>query len=104
MPFSVHSWWVLRTTTFGLADPQEPPSFGRTVCALSSRYFTEKPELFGLAMHLAKAAAASNFLDGWKTLEMCQAYLLLGAYSPPARRWEEDRTWFYTGLAFRYEF
>ena len=57
--------------------------------------------MYGLAMHLAKAAAAKSFLDGWKTIEMCQAYILLGAYTPPARRWEEDRYWFYTGIAFR---
>lgn len=58
--------------------------------------------MYGLALHLAKAAAANAFLDGWKTIEMCQAYILLGAYIPPARRWEEDRYWFFTGLAFRY--
>ena len=57
--------------------------------------------MYGLALHLAKAAAANAFLDGWKTIEMCQAYILLGAYIPPARRWEEDRYWFFTGIAFR---
>ncbi|KAI0791090.1 hypothetical protein C8Q75DRAFT_816566 [Abortiporus biennis] len=77
------------------------PFLFTVVCALASRYYNEKPEMYGLAMHLAKATAANAFLDGWKTIEMCQAYILLGAYTPPARRWEEDRYWFYTGIAFR---
>lgn len=57
--------------------------------------------MYLLAMHIAKASAANAFLDGWKTIEMCQAYLLLGGYTPPARKWEEDRYWFFTGIGFR---
>ncbi|THH32188.1 hypothetical protein EUX98_g1983 [Antrodiella citrinella] len=77
------------------------PFLFTVVCALASRYYEEKPDIYVLAMHLAKAAAGNAFLGGWKTVEMCQAYLLLGSYSPPARRLEEDRSWFFTGLAFR---
>ncbi|KAH8092166.1 hypothetical protein BXZ70DRAFT_898356 [Cristinia sonorae] len=77
------------------------PFLFTVVCALASRYYDAKPEMYGVALHLAKAAAANAFLDGWKTIEMCQAYILLGAYIPPARRWEEDRYWFFTGIAFR---
>ncbi|KIJ41901.1 hypothetical protein M422DRAFT_254912 [Sphaerobolus stellatus SS14] len=32
---------------------------------------------------------------------MAQAYLLMASYGLPARRWEEDRSWFYGGLAGR---
>lgn len=77
------------------------PFLFTVVCALASRYYDEKPDMYMLAIHIAKAAAANAFLDGWKTIEMCQAYILLGAYTPPARKWEEDRYWFFTGLAFR---
>lgn len=96
MSILVHCWCVQFPC---LCHPNPILTF--VVCALASRYYEEKPEMYSLAMHLAKAAAANAFLDGWKTIEMCQAYILLGAYTPPARRWEEDRYWFYTGIAFR---
>ncbi len=52
-------------------------------------------------MHFAKHAAASGLLNGWKSVELAQAYLLMSLYGVPARRWEEDRNWLYTGLAIR---
>ena len=52
-------------------------------------------------MHFAKHAAASALLNGWKSVELSQAYLLMSLYGVPARRWEEDRNWLYTGLAIR---
>lgn len=42
------------------------------------------------------------FVDGEKSVEVAQAYLLMSAYGLPARRWEEDRSWFYGGLASRW--
>ena len=53
-------------------------------------------------MHFAKHAAANALIDGWKSVELCQAYILMSIYAVPARRWEEDRSWLYTGLAIRY--
>ena len=55
-------------------------------------------------MHFAKHAAANALIDGWKSVELCQAYILMSIYAVPARRWEEDRSWLYTGLAIRYVF
>ncbi|KAG6852893.1 hypothetical protein C0991_008343 [Blastosporella zonata] len=52
-------------------------------------------------MHFAKHSAASALIDGWKSVELCQAYILMSVYAVPARRWEEDRSWLYTGLAIR---
>ena len=52
-------------------------------------------------MHFAKSAASSALVDGWKSVELCQAYILMSIYGVPARRWEEDRSWLYTGLAIR---
>ena len=71
------------------------------VCTVASRYYKEKPHIHGMAVHFAKAAAANAVIDGWKTVEMCQAFALWSVYNPPARRWEEDRAWCYTGIAFR---
>ncbi|RDX49727.1 hypothetical protein OH76DRAFT_1482841 [Lentinus brumalis] len=71
------------------------------ICTVASRYYKEKPQIHGMAIHFAKAAAANAVIDGWKTVEMCQAFALWSVYNPPARRWEEDRAWCYTGIAFR---
>lgn len=72
-----------------------------TVCTLASRFYDDKPEIYPMAIHMTKAAAANAFLDGCKTLEMCQAFALMAAYMPPARRWDEDRQFFYSAIAFR---
>ena len=73
---------------------------GNIVCAIASRY-SDKPEVYPIAMHFAKSAAANALVDGWKSVELCQAYILMSIYAVPARRWEEDRSWLYTGLAIR---
>lgn len=52
-------------------------------------------------MHFAKHSAANALIDGWKSVELCQAYILMSVYAQPAKRWEEDRSWLYTGLAIR---
>jgi len=52
-------------------------------------------------MHFAKTLAATSLISGPKSIELAQAYLLMSVYGLPARRWEEDRAWFYSGLASR---
>ena len=71
------------------------------VCAVASRYYREKSEIYPIAMHFAKHAAANALITGWKSVELAQAYIILSIYGVPARRWEEDRGWLYTGLAIR---
>ncbi|KAF8151772.1 fungal-specific transcription factor domain-containing protein [Crassisporium funariophilum] len=77
------------------------PFLFTVICAISSRYYTEKSEIYPIAMHFAKHSAANALIDGWKSVELCQAYILMSIYAVPARRWEEDRSWLYTGLAIR---
>ncbi|KAI0830360.1 hypothetical protein BC628DRAFT_1408462 [Trametes gibbosa] len=77
------------------------PFLFTVICTVASRYYDEKPHIYGMAIHFAKAAAANAIIDGWKTVEMIQAFALWSVYNPPARRWEEDRAWCYTGIAFR---
>jgi len=72
------------------------------VCAISSRFSNDKSNIYPIAMHFAKHAAANALIDGWKSVELCQAYILMSIYAVPARRWEEDRSWLYAGLAIRY--
>jgi len=77
------------------------PFLFTVVCAVSSRYYREKSEIYPIAMHFARHAAANALIDGWKSVELCQAYILLNTYGVPAKRWEEDRSWLYIGLAIR---
>ncbi|CAE6480281.1 unnamed protein product [Rhizoctonia solani] len=77
------------------------PFLFTAICAISSRYYTKRPELYTIAMHFAKQSAATALIDGWKSVELVQAYILMSVYPVPARRWEEDRTWLYLGLAIR---
>ncbi|KAG8934710.1 hypothetical protein FRC02_009412 [Tulasnella sp. 418] len=75
------------------------PFLYTVICAISSRYHTKKPHLYRVLMHFAKVAASTSLTDGWKSIEICQAYLLMSVYQLPARRWEEDRSWLYLRLA-----
>ncbi|KAG8694301.1 hypothetical protein FRC08_008576, partial [Ceratobasidium sp. 394] len=75
------------------------PFLFTAICAISSRYYRKRPELYTIAMHFAKQSAATALIDGWKSVELVQAYILMSVYPVPARRWEEDRTWLYLGLA-----
>ncbi|KAL0948305.1 hypothetical protein HGRIS_010897 [Hohenbuehelia grisea] len=77
------------------------PFLFTVICAVSSRYYSEKSEIYPIAMHFAKHSAANALIDGWKSVELCQAYILMSIFAVPARRWEEDRSWLYTGLAIR---
>ncbi|KAJ7689016.1 fungal-specific transcription factor domain-containing protein [Mycena rosella] len=77
------------------------PFLFTVICAISSRYYPEKSEIYPIAMHFAKHSAANALIDGWKSVELCQAYILMSIYAVPARKWEEDRSWLYTGLAIR---
>ncbi|KAF8659280.1 hypothetical protein AX16_001855 [Volvariella volvacea WC 439] len=77
------------------------PFLFTVICAISSRYYAAKSEIYPIAMHFAKHSAANALIDGWKSVELCQAYILMSIYAVPARRWEEDRSWLYTGLAIR---
>ncbi|OSX62760.1 hypothetical protein POSPLADRAFT_1141216 [Postia placenta MAD-698-R-SB12] len=77
------------------------PFLFTVVCAISSRYYKQKSEIYPIAMHFARRAAADGLLNGWKSVELSQAYILLSTYAVPARRWEEDRSWLYIGLAIR---
>jgi hypothetical protein len=52
-------------------------------------------------MHIARNEAATAVMNGWKSLELAQAFLLLALYSPPARKWEDERGYLYTGIATR---
>lgn len=71
------------------------------VCAISSRFYDEKPGLYVQIMNYAQLAAGTALIGGPKNIEMCIAYILLSLYPPPLKRWEESRGWLYLGVAIR---
>ncbi|KAG0694802.1 hypothetical protein DFH29DRAFT_1032599, partial [Suillus ampliporus] len=77
------------------------PFLFTVVCAVASRFYTERPGLYAEVMRYAQLAAGTALITGPKNEEMCLAYLLLLLYPVPSRRWEEDRSWLYLGVAIR---
>ncbi|KAF7374937.1 Zn(2)-C6 fungal-type domain-containing protein [Mycena sanguinolenta] len=77
------------------------PFLFTVVCAIASRFYTERPELYPQAMHFAQLAAGTALISGHKCVELCQGYILMSLYPAPTKRWEEERGWLYLGLAIR---
>uniref|UniRef100_A0A0W0FF45 Zn(2)-C6 fungal-type domain-containing protein n=1 Tax=Moniliophthora roreri TaxID=221103 RepID=A0A0W0FF45_MONRR len=73
------------------------------VCAISSKFYTAKPELHPRLTELAKKLAFSVPGQGYKSVEIVQAYLLLTLWGCGAvERYEQDKTWMMLGMAIRY--
>ncbi|KZT73649.1 hypothetical protein DAEQUDRAFT_721712 [Daedalea quercina L-15889] len=77
------------------------PFLFTVICAIASRHYCARPELYQEAMKYARLAAGSCLIGGQKSIEAVQAYILLSLYPVPARRWEDDRSSMYLGLAIR---
>lgn len=77
------------------------PFLFTVVCAVASRFYTQRPGLYPELMRYAQLAAGTALITGPKNEEMCLAYILLQLYPVPSRRWEEDRSWVYLGVAIR---
>jgi hypothetical protein len=53
-------------------------------------------------MDFARDAAGRALIDGSKSVDVCQAYLLMAVYPIPKKKWAEDRSWLLMGVAIRY--
>ena len=45
-------------------------------------------------------ASGKALVQGKKTIDECQAFLLVAVYQPPKKQWEEQRGWLHMGIAF----
>ena len=72
---------------------------GIAVCAVSSRYYPCKSEVYPAAMSLAKREAEVS-LNGRKSVELAQAYILLSIYAMPVGS-DDDHRLLYISLAIR---
>ncbi|KAI0073466.1 hypothetical protein K474DRAFT_194545 [Panus rudis PR-1116 ss-1] len=97
-------------TSINILDPElytpqktywRSPFLFTVICAIASRFYEPRPELYAQAMHFARQAAGSALIAGRKNIEMVQAYVNLALHPVPCRRWEDDRSWVYLGLAIR---
>lgn len=96
---------------FSLLDPDyhkpstliwTAPFLFTVICAVASRHFTWRPEIYALAINLARDAAGDALTGkGGRTIEICQAYLITAVYPIPTKKWLEDRSWLLMGVAFR---
>lgn len=72
------------------------------VCAVASRFYTERPELHAKLSDLSRKLAFSVPAQGYKSVEIVQAYLLNTLWGcGPVERYEQDRTWMLLGMAIR---
>ncbi|TFK27196.1 hypothetical protein FA15DRAFT_666700 [Coprinopsis marcescibilis] len=77
------------------------PFLFTVICAIASRFYSERPTLYPEAMQYAQIAAGNALISGTKNVEMCAAYILMSLYPIPVKRWEHQRSWLYLGLAIR---
>ncbi|KNZ74215.1 Protein priB, partial [Termitomyces sp. J132] len=77
------------------------PFLFTVICAVASRYYEEKPTMYLMAMEFARDAAGWALIDGSKSVDVCQAYLLMAVYPIPKKKWAEDRSWLLMGVAIR---
>ncbi|EJU00480.1 hypothetical protein DACRYDRAFT_68629 [Dacryopinax primogenitus] len=75
------------------------------ICAISSKFYKgreDNGELQGKLNNVAKKLAWSTPAQGYKSVEIVQAYLLLALWGTgPVQRFEQDRTWLLLGMAIR---
>lgn len=77
------------------------PFLFTVICAVASRFYPERSGLYPHLMHYAQLAAGTALITGTKNVEMCSGYILLSLYPVPAKRWEDQRSWLYLGVAIR---
>ncbi|KIJ52331.1 hypothetical protein M422DRAFT_222838 [Sphaerobolus stellatus SS14] len=77
------------------------PFLFTVICAIASRYLSERPELYPILMNFAKIEAGQALVTGLKSVELVAGYILLSLYPVPSTRWEEDRGWLMLGVAIR---
>lgn len=71
------------------------------VCAVASKFYTRRPDLYVQCQRRAIKGAFDVLGRGFKSPEIVQGFLLLTLYNQPVERYDEDRTWLFAGVAIR---
>ncbi|EKM82737.1 hypothetical protein AGABI1DRAFT_53161, partial [Agaricus bisporus var. burnettii JB137-S8] len=77
------------------------PFLFTVMCAVASRYYVARRDIYPLAMDFARDIAGQMLVDGSQSIDVCQAYLIMAVYPTPRKRWAEDRSWLLMGVAIR---
>ncbi|KAI5122222.1 hypothetical protein M0805_002711 [Coniferiporia weirii] len=95
----------------GLLDPDfhtpslvcsRSPFLLTTICGISSKFYGTRPELHPKLSALSRKLAFSVPEQGYKSVEIVQAYLLLALWGcGPVERFEQDKTWLLLGMGIR---
>ncbi|KAG6908579.1 hypothetical protein DXG01_004065 [Tephrocybe rancida] len=73
-----------------------------TICSIAAKYYLPTPSLHPRLTELAKKLAFAVPAQGYKSLEIVQAYLLLALWGCGAvERYEQDKTWMLLGMGVR---
>lgn len=73
------------------------------VCAIASKFYDARPELHPKLSALSRKLAFSVPEQGYKSIEIVQAYLLLSLWGcGPVERYEQDKTWLLLGMGIRF--
>lgn len=68
---------------------------------IASRFYTTRPDAYVRLMDITKKMAGDAMMNMAKSIEHCQAFILLASYPAPDRKYSENRNWMYSGVAFR---
>ncbi|BGP26143.1 zn(2)-C6 transcription factor [Rhodotorula toruloides] len=84
------------------ATGSRSPFLFTCICTVASRYYTKRTDdLYRKCLRIAKRVAFDVMSKGYKSTEICQGFLLLCNWNQPAERFEEERTYQFSGLAIR---
>ena len=71
------------------------------VCTVAAKFYERRPDLHSKCLALTRKVAFDVVNRGFKSIEIVQGFLLMAMYAQPAERFEEDKTWMYSGIALR---
>ncbi|EGG00764.1 uncharacterized protein MELLADRAFT_117977 [Melampsora larici-populina 98AG31] len=102
IPFDVsQTHQICPNTTNRVVVGSRSPFLFTVICAVASRYYEKRQKLYLDCLQAAKRIAFDVMVKGYKSVEVVQAFLLLTLWNQPAERFEEDRTWAFSGIAIR---
>ncbi|KAF9480102.1 hypothetical protein BDN70DRAFT_905913 [Pholiota conissans] len=101
--FSIHPYFSILDENYHTPEKLlwTSPFLFTVLCAVASRYYTSRPGLYPLAMEFARDLAGQGLVEGHRSVDVCQAYLIMAVYPMPKKRWVEDRSWLLMGVAIR---
>ncbi|KAK4051002.1 hypothetical protein OIV83_003131 [Microbotryomycetes sp. JL201] len=72
------------------------------ICTVAARFYKKRTDdLYRKCLRIAKKIAFDAMTKGYKSTEICQGFLLLCGWNQPAERFEEERTYQFSGIAIR---